>query len=486
MASQEDYNELAEELIKDWEDQGHKLMYTNLSYWRYSGGAWDMVSPEQKDSLDKSIWKRATGMKINYAKERAQIWRTLDAMLSPDQAVIFDKQPMLVAPNGTYFVKKDTLKKHSPSHYATRRISVSVDPSAKCPLWLDMLDRMFEDYNDEDRREIVTFMQQWFGVAVVASQEVRETRDLRRGLILYGLARTGKTTIADVLRELLGSSRVVAPSIDSLRGEFGRSVLLGASALIADDGIGLGSKADTTILKPLITGERMTVNRKYMLPVEYSFNGPVLFTTNTLPKIDDDTDATFDRLVVLNMTRQFTKDDKRHLLGHSSGIRMLTAKKQMSGVLNWALEGYDMAVENGGLDIPSVCASAKHEFRAQNDPVYDFGKKMLETKKTGQVPSEVLAILASEYAKVHHGVTISRMAASKRLQRNMSDLVPGASYARVSYGDKTWVRSFVGLDLSEEGIAFHKFCLEQGVPGLKEHGNRVGWKMGGNVKTGRH
>jgi len=96
-----------------------------------------------------------------------------------------------------------------------------------------MLDRIFSD-KGEDKDKYIAFVQEYFGVSIFGGH-VNKVRSMRKGVILYGPPRTGKTTIADVLRELYGDDAIASPDIASLKGSFGLSQLLGVSAIVLTD-----------------------------------------------------------------------------------------------------------------------------------------------------------------------------------------------------------------------------------------------------------
>lgn len=463
------YDELCETLIADWRDDGRNMMFVNGALHQYEDGAWRILTMEEIEALEPSIHRTCRDMDFPYAEKHTALWRTLKVILSPSKPIIFDETPMLACNNGTYKLTTDRLVKHKPEHFITRRLHVDADPKAECPLWIAALDRMFEDYEGEQRQEWIDFVQEFFGVSLVGGESVRQARELRKGLFIKGPARTGKTSLANVMSHLVGKSRVVSPSLSSLSTDFGKQVLIGATAVISDDGIDADTKGDTKLMKVLVTGEPMMINIKYRPPMQFSFDGPVIFTTNELPKINDNSDAIYGRYVVMPMHRQFSAKDRQETLGkYPNLLRQLEGENEMGGVLNWALEGYDRAIERGFLAVPSSAHTASDDYRRSNDYVYGFLKDCCEYCEGCSNVCAVVSDVLVEYAASEYGSKISPKKAGMSLAKTAADAIPGVKIGKVTFDGDT-DRSYQGLKLNPRGMRFYDRALKNGAMGISAH-----------------
>ncbi len=116
----------------------------------------------------------------------------------------------------------DCLLPPTPYFFTSTAAPFDFDPKAPAPLgWLQFLSELWPD----DSESIAT-LQEWFGLLLVP-----DTRQ-QKILFLLGPKRSGKGTIARVLRELIGAANVAGPTLAGLATNFGlwpRPALLAGS-----------------------------------------------------------------------------------------------------------------------------------------------------------------------------------------------------------------------------------------------------------------
>src|SRR5262249_49084223 len=86
---------------------------------------------------------------------------------------------------------------------------------------------------------------------------------------------------------------------------------------------------------------------------------------NNYPVVKDDSDAVYNRSLVLPMTRQWSEEEARP-------VARIVIAHELSGVLNWALAGWQRLRARGRYDPPQVMISAGKEFKGQNNPIEEF------------------------------------------------------------------------------------------------------------------
>ena len=92
---------------------------------------------------------------------------------------------------------------------------------------------------------------------------------------------------------------------------------------------------------------------------------PVFLTMNNYPVIRDDSDACYNRTLVLPMSRQWSEEE-------AVPIARLVVATELSGVLNWALQGWERLKARGRFDPPPCMIAAGREFKNQNNPLEEF------------------------------------------------------------------------------------------------------------------
>jgi putative DNA primase/helicase len=198
------------------------------------------------------------------------------------------------------------------------------DPAAVCPGWLDFLGQLW----GEDR-QAVELLWQWSGYLLLPDTTRQQI------LLLIGPPRSGKGTIARVLRGLVGPQNVAAPPLSSLQSNFGPSALLGKSLAIVADAR-LSGRADAAVIVERllsISGEdAQTIDRKYREPVTLQLPTRFLILSNELPALRDASAALATRMLVLRCARSWLGREDRGL-----GRRLLG---ELPGILNWAIAGW--------------------------------------------------------------------------------------------------------------------------------------------------
>lgn len=408
------------------EGRSHLLRH-NGNFYEYVDGAWNVRGkPDDLEMLRNDMYRACLWGGYEFAKDEGHLWTTLThRAIRP--GVILDDQPMIAVKNGTIDLAEQELVEWSDEHYTTRRLSMNFNPKAKAKRWEQLLYRMLEHPNrsDEDVRAMMRFLQQWVGINVVGAP-AKTSRALRTGLIIDGISGTGKSSFASVVRHMFGTGKVVSLKMSALSEQFGAASLIGASAWISDDGISQGTKADVGLLKALVTGEPITVRRKFLSDVDVRFDGGILFTTNTLPQLRDETDAIYNRFAVVKMDRVFTAEDAaKDLKGHGNVISYLEAADEFPGILNWALDGFAEAFERGSFTVPAEVKSASEMFRRGNDPYFAFCKDHLVPDQKHAVSLVALAWTVASFSEAEHNKKVSPRQAMTALHKAVREVVPG-------------------------------------------------------------
>ena len=461
-------------------DYGLRLLQSENVLYMYSDGAWSIVEPKHYEEFEPVFMAQAYWNKVEWGTHKSALWTVLNTRLMRP-GTRFDDIPLIAMPHGTLDPRDDPIEvvKHDPKHYITRRIAVQYEEGAECPEWEAMLLRMLEhpDRSPEDAARMAKFLQQWVGVNIVGPK-AKANRQLQKGLIIEGVSGTGKTTFADVVSELFGgtaSGRVVAMPMSELGGEYGKAPLINAQALITDDGIESTKVVDPRVLKAIVTGEQMTVNRKFKDHISFRFNGAVLFTTNVLPNFRDESDAVYNRFVLVRMDRVFTPADvKKHLKGMKV-IPYLRKKKEFPGILNWALRGFAEAYDNQGFDLPPEVKDASDVFRMRNDPIFGFLKECVAPGKKA-VSAPIMTAMCQEYAGAAYNMTkISPRTIHGSMQKVIREV-----WKDVSVDHEGSVRNVIGYDnveLTPLGMAYWQKARDKNVAGLEgltsPYGKRV-------------
>jgi putative DNA primase/helicase len=244
----------------------------------------------------------------------------------------FPPREVLAAANGLLHLPTLEPLPPTPAFFSPNVLGYAFDPDAPAPgAWLDFLRQLWP--NDP---ESVETLQEWFGYCLSADTSQQKM------ILLVGPRRSGKGTLARVLKGLVGENNVAGPTVSSLTASFGLWPLLGKTVAIVSDAR-LSGRSDATVLTERllsISGEdTLTVDRKHLPPVHAKLPTRFLILTNELPRVQDPSGALAGRMLTLRLTESFYGREDPGLTG-----RLLA---ELPGILLWAVEGWRRLRDRG-------------------------------------------------------------------------------------------------------------------------------------------
>jgi phage/plasmid-associated DNA primase len=354
---------VARAVIVKWEgERGHgKLMSTGGELWSYRDGVWERIEGKLEAQLCVDISAVTRAAKIEPTSSFLNNVRRaiVDDHNLYKHDVPWDQHKLIVATNGAIDPLTGALHPHDPDHYATQRLGVALLSTAARPnKWLAMLDTALANLDAEERQRVIDTLAEFFGAALLRGKP----RDITKALFIVGESRCGKTQLASVLRSLLGG-RVCSVRARALGERFGMQPLVGCSGWIADDAVGTNEHLDAEAFKITVTGEHTSIPCKHLPDWEGKLDIPVCLTANHLPGISDQSDALYNRVLVLPMQVVFGERDARD---RSREPWQIIVEEELAGVLNWALDGLQRLLARGYYDPPACMLRANAEFKDDN------------------------------------------------------------------------------------------------------------------------
>ena len=125
-----------------------------------------------------------------------------------------------------------------------------------------------------------------------------------------GVGGTGKSTFLEVLTKIVGEGLTSNVLLDQFGNRFIFANMLGKYLNIGDDNGKNDELQNVGTLKSIITGNRVTIDRKNIAPIEVRIFAKQLFATNILPYIDFTDGGIMRRLNIVLMNRIIPSDLK--------------------------------------------------------------------------------------------------------------------------------------------------------------------------------
>lgn len=284
--------------------------------------AFEATTLERQKELAMYALRCQTAMKRRHVKDLLE--------QEPDISMLSDQLDanrwLFNAANGTIDLRTGEFRDHNRSDLMTKISEVVYDPGAQCPHWEAFLAQIHP--NDP---EIVQYLQRFIGYSLTGL--VTE----QCFLFFHGSGSNGKSTMCDVLLRLFGEyGKVADPSLlvkKQMQSTHSEAVaaLRGARLVFCTE-TEKGQRMDEQRLKH-ITGENtITARGAYEKEVTFVNTSKVILSSNHELDIRGTDHAVWRRVRKVPFTVQI---DEAHI--DPDFAEKLC--KELSGILNWALEG---------------------------------------------------------------------------------------------------------------------------------------------------
>ena len=173
----------------------------------------------------------------------------------------------------------------------------------------------------------------------------------------------GKGTLCSLIRNILGPGVHTSLAIDDFDKEFRLEATIGKYAIITDENP-VGSYIDKSAnMKAIISQDIVSVNRKNKIPIVFKPTLFVIQCLNDLPKIKDNTDSFWRRMVFVPFEKCFTGKERKY-------IKDTYLKRQ--DVIEFVVQKVMNLPEYYSLDCPDACKNLLDTAKLANNTVIQF------------------------------------------------------------------------------------------------------------------
>lgn len=319
------------------------------AFYRYEDGYYKQIN---RAGIERHFVMKAEGEfePINYYKQtkfRQFIWRY--SLVSHVPYEEFNKGEILNLENGLLDIRSGEFREHSPDVYSTIRIPYKYDQGAKCPGWMGFLNSSLE--GDKVRIKV---LQEFMGYCLGRDNQ------LQKALFLLGEPGSGKGTIIRVIEQMVGQENCSALPLGNMGDE--TSVANLVNKLVNFDGdVSITAKDFEADFRRITGGDKLTAKTLYKDKFSFRPFCKLILAANELPHISDRTRAFFRRMLVVPFRVSFIGREDRELEGKLSG--------EISGILNWALEGRRRLYEQKDFTMSKDLSDIVEDIKRQNNPI---------------------------------------------------------------------------------------------------------------------
>lgn len=343
---------------------------------------YDLLGIYQTSGKDKGIYKtddqtfRQLIRKFNRALQVKQIAEVTAVLRDSVERVEPNHDKHLVAVNnGIFDYDAKKLLPFSEDLIFTTKCYIDYDPNAVNPVitqadgtkwdvvsWMNTL---------SDNPEVVKLLWEIIGAAI------RPNVPWNVSAWFYSESgNNGKGTLCELIRQLVGESNCASISLNDFSKDFQLEPLTHSCAIVVDEN-DVGTYIDKAAnLKAVVTGDTISINRKFKQPIAYKFHGFMIQCLNEMPRIKDKSDSFFRRQLFVPFTKCFTGHENKAIKKD-----YLHRIEVLKFVLKTVLE-----MDYYQLDTPDECMLAQKEYKIYNDPVRQFAEEMFPQFKWDLVP----------------------------------------------------------------------------------------------------
>jgi P4 family phage/plasmid primase-like protien len=247
----------------------------------------------------------------------------------------------------------------SPHWFNLAALDYDYDPKAECEQWKVFLNEIFGD-DDESKATIMEFM----GLCLTTITE------FQKGLFIKGPKRSGKGTIAYIMESVVGEHNVEPQLMSDFAQDFGIETFVGKTLVAVSDARVEKTKLAGAAEKILsIIGEdKIKVNRKYKGALGVRLQTKLLFLSNMLLKIPDESGVLPSRFIYVKLSKSFYGRENKNLRKQ--------LRTELPGILNFAIEHFHNLLKRGAFIQPKTGKVLHDQMMGLCSPVFEFAQEL--------------------------------------------------------------------------------------------------------------
>jgi putative DNA primase/helicase len=312
----------------------------------------------------------------------------------------FDTDPWLInVQNGTLDLRTGDLRAFDSADHLTRLAGTAFEPDAECVRFKQFLREIFAGDT-----ELIRFVQRYIGYTLTGST-IEQCF-----LFLQGPGRNGKSTLVQILQQMLGPYALSTPT-DTLLAKHGSSstsndvARLHGARMVAAIESNPNRQLDEAMIKQITGGDRIAARFLYAEHFEYTPEFKLWFVANHPPRLRSTDDALWRRILVLPFTVEIPKDQVDPNLSAA-------LQTELPGILAWAVRGC-RRWQRHRLQPPERVIAATKRYRKEVDHVRRFLQECVMSTADAVTRSNIIYEHYERWCaeKGEHGVSMRALAA---------------------------------------------------------------------------
>lgn len=344
--------------------------------------------------------------------------------------------------NGVVQLKQKKLTDFTPKKIFFTKLPLNYDENAKPKETLKFISEIVKP-------EDVSIIQELFGYSLLKDYPIS------KAFMFLGSGANGKSRLILLLKSFVGAENCSGESLDHIqKNDFATSNLFKKLLNLAGD-MNANTLNDTKSFKEITGGDRISADRKFKTPVYFHNYAKLCNSCNDLPKTNDLTDGFFRRWILITFPNKFVPKNEYKKLGKKERenvyvadeqiIEKITSKEEMSGLLNWALEGLDRLLEKGCFSYSSTTKEIRNQWLRTSNSFAAFALDNIKQKYDSYVLKSDLKTAYTKYCRKHK----VKIEGDKTIHKTLADSY-GAWSERSSMAERPHVWRNIKLSKKKE------------------------------------
>lgn len=327
----------------------YKIVKIGEHLHRYDNGLYVHLSD---GDFDKIVMDEVYNTRI---KDRMEFRRYVERYA--DKKTTSDKRYILFN-NGIYDLREKKLIPIKEDYVFCNRIPHNYNANAEKQ---EILDKFISDLVCGDETAI-KFLKEVIGYCFYRGNP------LQAFLFILGGGGNGKSTFSGFMEFLIGNDNISFLTLEEMADNFTLPQLQNKLLNIGDD---VENEYISRVgpLKKMVSGEPFQAGGKYKDKKPMRYYGKLIFTGNTIPKMNDKTNGLKRRIKILPFLNDFRKKAVVNMLSR------LCTEEVAEYAIKIGLENLNDVFKNGGFTIPLISKEALKAFDEKNNNVMEFIKE---------------------------------------------------------------------------------------------------------------
>jgi len=277
--------------------------------------------------------------------------------------------------NGILNIETKKLHDFTPHKFFFSKINAFYNENATCPNIIKFIKSIVA--NDDDVKTI----QEILGFSLLRDYK------FEKGFMFHGeYGRNGKSKLISIFRHFLGASNCASISLEDIEKDQFSIINLHNKLVNISPDLSEHAIKNTGMYKSLTGRDTVNANRKGQSHVQFENYAKMIFACNELPLVNNFSTAFSLRWVMIDFPFKFLPqheldsmtDKENCFLQDTEILKNLLLEEEMSGLLNWAIEGLKRVSKRNRFSNETNSNTVRKNWLRKSNSVSAFIEDMIE------------------------------------------------------------------------------------------------------------